>query len=369
LFWFCLSVSGAFLVPGVFLEQRLCFAGRGLLTSCALAAIEIIRSVCMIAAVLLGQSLIVVFCMIPLFLAVRTIFLNFAAQRIAPLKIQKLQWNNLSGVLRESMPISLATALTSVSAVFDRIYLSRMMSVELFATVAAGSISLPVVTFLEQALVQKALPQLAEQIKQQKTKEFAKRIRSVVERIFSFSVPYSIGLFLFSSEILSVIFSGRYQESTVFFQLFSLVNLLSCIPADVVSRAAGRSVRIFLFSGLSAASTVFVFTLSFALFGAPTAIALSFAANLIVRTIFLFSDLRSLVVNIREVIPRTVFLFRTLIFTLSLVFAKVCCEFFKLSPLHTMVVAALVAASFLPKLIADGHVDIVKGKELKDETE
>lgn len=369
LFWFCLAVSAAFLVPSVFLEQRLCFAGRGLLTSCALAAIEIIRSICMIAAVLLGQSLLVVFWMIPAFLAVRTIFLKFVTQRIAPLKIQKLQWNTLRGVLRESMPIGLATALTSVSAVFDRIYLSQMMSAEQFANVAAGLISLPVVTFLEQALVQKALPQLAAQIKQQEKKEFAKTIRSIIEKIFSFSFPYSVGLFLFSSDILSVIFSGRYQESTAFFQLFSLANLLSCIPADVVSRAAGRSARIFLFSGISAASTVFVFAIGFPLLGATAAIALSFAANLIVRTIFLLSDLLPLGADIRQIIPRSVFLFRTLIFTLSLVFAKVCCGFFKLSPLHTMVIAALVAASFLPQLIADGRLDFVKDKELKNETE
>jgi O-antigen/teichoic acid export membrane protein len=367
LMWQCLAVSSAFLLPSVFLEQRLCFAGRGLLTSCELAALEILRSAFMMALVFHGHSLAAVFWLIPAFLAVRVFFLNFAARRIASFKIQKVQLRTLIGILRESLPIGLAAALTSVSAVFDRIYLSRVMSAEHFATVAAGSISLPVVTFLEQALVQKALPQLAVQIKLRDADECAQTIRSIIEKIISFSLPYSAGLFLFASDILSVIFSGRYQDSTTFFQLFSLANLLSCIPADIVSRAAGRSARIFLFSGFSAASTIIVIMVGYPLIGAAEALALSMTANFFIRAIFLLSDLRNMGVNIWQVIPRQVRLLRSIMFIFTLVFAKAISESFKLSPLLALIFAALVAFSFLPQLIADERVDYVKGKEHKNE--
>lgn len=363
----CLAVSAGFLLPSIFLEQHLCYARRGLLVSCVVAMVEFMRSAFMLALAWRGIPLVLVISMIPAFLSIRAISLYLINQRCSPLKATSISRQSLRLALWESMPIGFASAMTTLSSVFDRLFLSRRLSPDQFSTIAAGSMSLPMIMLLEQALVQNSLPQIAKCIQHQKLPETTQIISGIIEKISIFAIPFTAFLVIFAPEILYLIFSGRYSDAVTTFRIFSLSNLLSCVPPDVISRALGLSRRILFFSCLTATLTVTAVVTGFAIFGTYVGIGFGLLANLFVRVSFLTSDLKRINSPTIQIIPSKSILLQILASVFVLVIMRIASHQLNLYPIETIILSVISLLPLLPRNISNMTRDPSEAQEVDHE--
>ncbi|MEN9529570.1 MAG: Polysaccharide biosynthesis protein, partial [Pseudomonadota bacterium] len=336
-----LSISSAALLPAIFLEQRLCFLQRGLLSSTLVAFFEVLRSGSMLILVWVGYSLGVALAMVPAFLCLRGIALYLVNNRIHRTSDSEVKIGQIKAVLSESLPIGLAAALSTLSSIFDRVYLSRNLSPDAFSTLAAGTISLPIIMFLEQSLVQRSLPKIAQLLLRKMHIECSIQIKNIVEILMRNSIPFTVFLVLFAPEILSLLFSGRYQDAVPAFRMFALTNILSCVPQDIISRAMGRSKRILTFATTSAVLSVLSVIAAFHFFGVYPAIMAGLLTNFCVRVLFLYVDLERLKIALSQIFPSPETRMKILRASFILLVTKIAAAQSHLSPVTTVLISSI----------------------------
>jgi O-antigen/teichoic acid export membrane protein len=335
-----LACSVCLLLPAVFLEQRLNIHGDGFIAAVLIACIEVLKIAGMLALILLGQPLAAVLIVIALSLLIRTACLKafsdwrFARQNKnqnfmhdvvhkAPTRLADFQL-----ILQSAWPVGVSAALVSLASQFDRFFLSSTLGAAQFAVVAAGSLSFPIIQLLEQSVVQSSLVQMSQSLRDNRMEDVTQSLRHIIELIFKKSLPYSVFIICYAPEILQLLFAGRFPESGPIMRLYAVSNLLCCIPADVLSRAQGQSLRILSFSLMTVSLTIVAVLLGFA-FGQSRvgghvgivhgngsvlcAIGFGLLAALTMRIVQFVSDLRRLNIVLADLCPRADVLIPTLL--------------------------------------------------------
>lgn len=276
-----------FLIPAFYLEQSLNFAGQGLKAAFIVAATEIGKLGSIIFVSIFLKSNLLVFFIIWLSLLIRLLLLYSSNLGQGLFRAGRLSLGEFVDVLKSASPVCVAAAVIAFAASFDRLYLSKQISVSDFAVISAGCITIPVVGIFEQSVYQRAISKIASALQENRFQDAIDIFRRSLIMVASVTLPITFLVFMFADIVISLFFDDRYLSAGLVLQIFTLQNLSSCLPVDILSRAQGKSREVFLFSIVQLSFVLVSVVLSFRIYGAIGAVSAAVVSNLLSRVIFL----------------------------------------------------------------------------------
>jgi O-antigen/teichoic acid export membrane protein len=226
-------------------------------------------------------------------------------KRIPFKKIQSKKANlSYQEIFHYSLPLVVASFWGIAITTADNFYISKYFGVEVYAEFSNGFIEIPFVIMITSAISVVLLP-VYSKMAHQKTdiKHFIVLWREVLRKSAAIIYPIVV-LFLFYSEIIIILlFSEKYINSALFFQISMMVNFFNIIIFSPLLFALGRTkfyAQLHMFIALLEWSLGYVVVL---VFNSPIAIAIMAVSLSILKIIiafvftakFLGTSLRSLI--------------------------------------------------------------------------
>jgi O-antigen/teichoic acid export membrane protein/GT2 family glycosyltransferase len=293
-----LSLSIMVLIPSMFLEQNLAISNRAFLGSFLVSMIEVSKLISIVAVTIALQNFGSVFSLICIFIFLRFLIMILVNARLKLIRFEPLNLNNMLAIFREALPICFAAAMFTFSVMFDRFYLSRMLSGEQFAIVVAGLLPLPLVGYLEQSVFQRILAPLATALRNGQLDHSRDMVARAVRRVSNIVIPVTAALMFCSEEIIQLLFGEKYHRSVFFLTTYLALNVGACIPADIFARAQGKSSRILAFGFVSCVLLCSCVIFGFKNFSAEGAVVASVLGMLVLRFGMLITELRRLNIDL-----------------------------------------------------------------------
>ncbi|AIQ54433.1 oligosaccharide flippase family protein [Paenibacillus sp. FSL R7-0331] len=169
-------------------------------------------------------------------------------------------------ILVFSIPIGLATAVGTISIQIDKMIVGRVYSVEQLAVFSISSKELPI-TFIAGSITAVLLPHIVKKIEQKKMNEAVgiwKEASILSYIIICFFVAF---IFVFSSEIITLLYSEKYLEGISIFRIFTLVLLIRFTYFAMILNATGYTKFIFYSSLLSLVINLLMNLVLYRIFG------------------------------------------------------------------------------------------------------
>ena len=133
-------------------------------------------------------------------------------------------------ILRYSLPIVVASIWGIAARASDQFYISRYYGNEVFAIFSNGFIELPFVTMITSASAAVLLPQFTKLIREPKgVNQLLVLWRSALSKSALIIYPILIFFYFNSNEIIDVLYSSRYHQSSIYFQIALSINFFNIV--------------------------------------------------------------------------------------------------------------------------------------------
>lgn len=256
---------------GLFFEEALICSGRIWAGALFHSGTQLFRAMLLLAVALLTGDLASVFLAFAIYS-----FLKFALSYVVGFQMgligAEFSRQDLTSVVRYSFPVSFSGILSLVSEKADQFLLAAYLSTHQFAVYSLGCLAIPPLHILEQSVTRLLVPDLSRLDEERRFSDFAWRYRRAVSELSIVLIPSSVGLALFSDQIITLLFTSDYIEGALYLRIFAVSYLLLSFPFDVFARARGDG-RWILHTYLSSGACALALTaLGLEFFGASGAL-------------------------------------------------------------------------------------------------
>lgn len=187
-------------------------------------------------------------------------------------------------ILKFSVPIGLASAISTLNIQLDKLVIGRFFSTEEIAVYANAARELPV-TIVASGLIAVLLPQLVRLLKKGEKEEAVSLWGVTINLAYIVICFVSLALVIFAPEVITILYSDKYLPGVSVFRVYSLVLLLRFTYFGIVLNATGNTKIIFYSSLLSLGLNLilnYVFYLMFGFIGP----ALATLASILLMQLF-----------------------------------------------------------------------------------
>ncbi|MCB0352891.1 MAG: glycosyltransferase [Bdellovibrionales bacterium] len=267
---------------GLFFEEALICSGRIWAGALFHSGTQLFRAMLLLAVALLTGDLASVFLAFAIYS-----FLKFALSYVVGFQMgligAEFSRQDLTSVVRYSFPVSFSGILSLVSEKADQFLLAAYLSTHQFAVYSLGCLAIPPLHILEQSVTRLLVPDLSRLDEERRFSDFAWRYRRAVSELSIVLIPSSVGLALFSDQIITLLFTSDYIEGALYLRIFAVSYLLLSFPFDVFARARGDG-RWILHTYLSSGACALALTaLGLEFFGASGALCAVISVQLCLR--------------------------------------------------------------------------------------
>lgn len=215
---------------------------------------ELSKAIGILAGYVFFNSLHVVLLLLNLIMITRllgAIHLIYQHHRAAGLKLWEARLY-LGAQFRYGLPLG-ASRIVHNLLNLETFLISSIFSLRQFTFYSVGSFENPLINTARGALYEVVNIDLVENIKGGFNRQTLKVWTSMLEKLFMIAIPLTVFMMFYSKEVMVFIFSEKFQESSVYFRVFNLFILLSCLNPEPLFRAAqatGALFKIRLIGGL-----------------------------------------------------------------------------------------------------------------------
>ncbi len=207
----------------------------------------------------------------------------FIAIRLDGLPKWSLDGSYIKSILAFSVPLGLSTAAGTIKAEMDKFVIGLFFSTEEYAIYANAAKELPF-NMISSSITAVLLPVIARKIKDNLIDESVALWKEATSISYMINAFFAFGLFAFSREAMTFLYSEKYESGYVVFALYSLVILFRSAYFGMILQTTGKTKAILKSSILSMViNLVLNFVLYYALgFIGPavaTIIATAFSAT------------------------------------------------------------------------------------------
>ncbi len=165
-------------------------------------------------------------------------FVKFILYGIHYLRMMNIRFKSSSLVLnKEELYFILPTGLLLMSGIInmqvDKYMISVMTSPEIFAIYQVGAFNIPFVAVVTTSFFTVATPKLTMLFKENKYAELVFLTSNITKNTIVFLVPIFIFSFLFSNEVILVLFGEKFTVSGNIFKIYTLRFLISVFPFSI----------------------------------------------------------------------------------------------------------------------------------------
>lgn len=153
-------------------------------------------------------------------------------------------------ILKFSIPLGLATAVSTINIQLDKFLIGRFFDTERLAIYTNGSKEMPV-TIISFSLVSILMPIVVKEIKKN-NKKLVLDLWNKTNELSLIIISYFVIIFLvFTPEVITILYSEKYIESVPIFRIYTLVLFLKFTYFGMILNASGKTKFIFYSSLIS----------------------------------------------------------------------------------------------------------------------
>ncbi|MAX66285.1 MAG: hypothetical protein CME66_05055 [Halobacteriovoraceae bacterium] len=163
-------------------------------------------------------------------------------------------------VLNYCLPISASALLGFVVDKVDQLLLSHFLPTQDFAFYTMGCLIVPPLILIDMSVQKVLIPKLSKNYQHNNFSNAADNFKNAIIDISYLIIPAVAGLYFFSNEITTLLYTKEYLSSASFLKIFAFSYLLYCIPHDAIARASGHTKWIFkMYSLLAPLSLIIIY--------------------------------------------------------------------------------------------------------------
>lgn len=202
-----------------------------------------------------------------------------------------------------SLPIGLSTGIGEMSSYVDKIIVSNQSSPEDYAVYTRGAMNLPIISIIANTLDNLLMPRFVKAFQEDNTEEVINSWHTTIRLMAAFIYPCCFFLIVSAPLLIPALFSERYIDSVIIFQVYTLGLLTRISTFSVIVRAIGKT-KVILWVTMGTVISNIVFTLLFmqwwGLVGAPIATVMTM---LISRLLYVYAITYYLKLSMIAVFP------------------------------------------------------------------
>ncbi|MDO9578469.1 MAG: oligosaccharide flippase family protein [Candidatus Cloacimonadales bacterium] len=189
-----------------------------------------------------------------------------------------LSFSEFLNQLQFSTPIGLATIIGVAIVKIDQIMVSSFFSVEEYAVYSVGALELPFINMITISAMAVITPYLVTQKKSMRMDLFMQKWRNSIIKLSYIIFPVAIFFLFFAHETIVVLYSNKYEDSSIIFQIYLLKLLVKVTFFGHILLALGKSKKILQYTLITLVVNValnLLFIKIFGFIGAATATVFS----------------------------------------------------------------------------------------------
>ena len=164
----------------------------------------------------------------------------------------RLHWNIdkdlIKSVLVFSIPLGLASVVGTLNIEIDKLMIGYLLNTEDFAIYSNASKELPL-TIVAASFTAVLMPKMVRLFKEQHNEEAVAIWRDVTTISFAIMAFFGIGMAVFSTDAMTILYSAKYASGSSVFAVYSLRLLLKCTYFGMVLNTTGKT-KIVLYSAI-----------------------------------------------------------------------------------------------------------------------
>jgi O-antigen/teichoic acid export membrane protein len=158
-------------------------------------------------------------------------------------------WKLLLSQVVYSIPLGLGSILGTLSTQINRFVVSSSFSTELFAIFTNGAFEIPFIGMITGSLMTVLIPEFVSRLeKKESTQSVWQLWNDSTLKTALLLFPITIYFLVFSSDIMIVLFSTKYVESTSIFRIYLLVTFVRITQYGSLLQAMGKTKLILIIS-------------------------------------------------------------------------------------------------------------------------
>ena len=202
-----------------------------------------------------------------------------------------------------SLPFGIAVILNTFAGRFDKLISISYLTAEEYATYSIAFFGVPGIMQIYDSLCQVNVTNMARLYKENNLGGVLSEYKSFVIKTLSFSLPVILVVFVYSPQIIELLFSSKYLDSVPFFRIYILTFILGMFGSGTILRAINRtklSMKAYLISVLITIPLTILLVKHNGIWGAISAAVIG---TVIPKIIQIFFEIRCVNSSIREYFP------------------------------------------------------------------
>ena len=159
-------------------------------------------------------------------------------------KNQKIfwDWRLLRSQLVYSLPLGLVSIMGTLSVQLNRFVVSSSFSAELFAIFTNGAFEIPFIGMITSSLMTVLIPEFVSRLKnQESTQSIWQLWNNSTLKTAILLFPITIGFLIFAPDLMAILFSSKYIDSTSIFRIYLLVTFVRVTQYSSLLQAMGKT--------------------------------------------------------------------------------------------------------------------------------
>lgn len=169
-------------------------------------------------------------------------------------------------ILKFSFPIGLASIVGILTKEFDKLMIGGFYDTEKLAIYTNAARELPV-TVISASITAILMPQLVRLLSKKENVKAIELWGTATSLSYLFICYFAIGIFVFAPDVMTLLYSSKYQTGVSIFRIYSLVLLFRCTYFGMILNSVGKNKFILYSSVITFISNVILNFIFYYLFG------------------------------------------------------------------------------------------------------
>jgi len=206
------------------------------------------------------------------------IVLNYIRKQFKTLSGSLVDKTLAKDQLNYILPVGVAIAIKSFSQRFDKLVSISLLTTTAYASYSVAFFGIPGITQIYDSISQVTVVDMTKSFNENKKHQALEHYKRMVIRTLSFSIPIILIVSLFAKQIIVFLFTEKYSDSVLLFQMYLTSFFFVMIGAGLILRASGNtrySMRAFMFSSIITIPLTYFLIKNYGSMGAMTGALMS----------------------------------------------------------------------------------------------
>ncbi|WP_413586700.1 lipopolysaccharide biosynthesis protein [Bdellovibrio sp. HCB274] len=206
------------------------------------AGTELLKSVAIMGAFILFDSIFIALALLSLVMTVRMLWMIYTmhSHKVREGVRYRDAHKFFMDQARYGLPLGVSRIVQNILNM-ENLFISSFYNVRQFTFYSVGCFENPIVNSLRTSLYELVNIELIDNIKSGNYEKAAETWRRMTRSLFLVVVPFTIYMMFFAKEMIVFIFSDKYVESVPFFIVFNFYIFIACLNPEPLFRSTSNT--------------------------------------------------------------------------------------------------------------------------------